>query len=173
MPGLARQYTEMWIISEVFHLQTPPRPAMHSGVGWGCCSCVPEAVLAASGTKTRYFLCFPILSPLSRRRRCALNAGTDLLKEDSNPTREASCRRCTALCASTLPTALLMALLMSASFAGGTPTATDPPVSIHLDAQPRTGTCEWRVGGSHLGRFSRSPRRMKTYVGADDMASST
>jgi hypothetical protein len=146
MPGLARQYTEMWIISEVFHLQTPPDLlCTQAWARWGCCSCVPEAVLAASGTKTRYFLCFPILSPLSRRRRCALNAGTDLLKEDSNPTREASCRRCTALCASTLPTALLMALLMSASFAGGTPTATDPPeVSPSMPSQelaPASG--EW------------------------------
>jgi hypothetical protein len=62
MPDLARQYTEMWIISEVFHLQTPPRPSMHWGVGRGCCSYVPEAVVAADGAKTRYFLCFPILS---------------------------------------------------------------------------------------------------------------
>ena len=59
MHDLARQYTEMWIIFEVFPLQPPPRPTMYSGVGWGCCSDVLEAVMGASGAKTRYFLCFP------------------------------------------------------------------------------------------------------------------
>ena len=61
MHDLARQYTEMWIIFEVFHLQPPPRPTMYSGVGWGCCSDVLEAVMGPSGAKTRYFLLFPHL----------------------------------------------------------------------------------------------------------------
>jgi hypothetical protein len=38
---------------------------MYSGVGWGCCSDVLEAVMGASGAKTRYFLCFPILNTRS------------------------------------------------------------------------------------------------------------
>ena len=61
MHDLARQYTEMWIIFEVFHLQPPPRPTMYSGVGWGCCSDILEAVMGPSGAKTRYFLLFPRL----------------------------------------------------------------------------------------------------------------
>jgi hypothetical protein len=61
MHDLARQYTEMWIIFDVFHLQPPPRPTMYSGVGWGCCSDILEAVMGPSGAKTRYFLLFPRL----------------------------------------------------------------------------------------------------------------
>jgi hypothetical protein len=46
---------------------------MHSGVGWGCCSYAPEAVLAAGGAKTRYFLCFPILIKPAERSASVLH----------------------------------------------------------------------------------------------------
>jgi hypothetical protein len=62
MHDLARQYTEMWIIFEVFHLQPPPpRPTMYAGGGGGCGSDILEAVMGPSGAKTRYFLLFPRL----------------------------------------------------------------------------------------------------------------
>ena len=39
---------------------------MYSGVGWGCCSDILEAVMGASGAKTRYFLLFPRLKHAER-----------------------------------------------------------------------------------------------------------
>jgi hypothetical protein len=65
MPDLARQYTAMWIISELFHLQTPPRPAMHSGVGWGCCSCVLWSLVMYS---------FSIVNAVASARTGAISA---------------------------------------------------------------------------------------------------
>jgi hypothetical protein len=61
MHDLARQYTEMWIIFEVFHLQPPSRPTMYSGVGWGCCSDVLEAVMGAEWCQNQIFPLFPHL----------------------------------------------------------------------------------------------------------------
>jgi hypothetical protein len=84
----------MWIISKVFHLQTPPRAAMHSGVGWSCCSYVPEAVLAAGGAKiTRYFLCFPILSPLRKGHEVEKEQEDKAKKEQRTAGRERGRKR--------------------------------------------------------------------------------